>query len=71
MFLYEGGKSIPAPPLRLTTVKPEQVVTAIPVIGMSDFLRSVAIRGNQDYHTLLFLRCILVTIAMGSPCQSS
>ena len=48
VFLHEGGKSIPALPLRLTTVKPEQVVTAIPVIGMSNFLQSVAIRGNQE-----------------------
>ena len=48
VFLYEGGKSIPALPLRLTTVKPEQVVTAIPVIGMSNFLRSVIIRDNQE-----------------------
>ena len=37
MLFHEGGKSIPALPLRLTTVQPEQVVTAIPVIGMLNF----------------------------------
>ena len=69
-ILHERGKSIPALPLRLTTVKPEQVVTAIPVIGMSNFLQSVAIRGNQEWHTLPFLQYILATIAMDSSFQS-
>ena len=47
MFLYEGGKSIPALPLRLTTVQSEQVVTAIPVIGMSNFLQSVPAKTSR------------------------
>ena len=64
MILHEGGKSILQLPLRLTTAQPEQVVTAIPVIGMSNFLQSVAIRGNQEWHTLPFLQYIPATIAM-------
>ena len=47
VFLHERGKSIPALPLRLTTVQPEQVVTAIPVIGMSNFPSSSTV---YSYH---------------------
>ena len=46
VILYERGKSIQAPPLRLTTSWPEQVVTAIPVIGMSNFLLFPSLQPN-------------------------
>ena len=45
-ILHERGKSIPALPLRLTTPWFEQVVTAIPVIGMSNFLLFPSLQPN-------------------------
>ena len=39
VILHDGGKSIPQLPLRLATFSLEQAVTAIPVIGMSNFLQ--------------------------------
>ena len=46
VILHEGGNSIPQLPLRLTTLEPEQVVTAIPVIGMSNFLLLPSLQPN-------------------------